>query len=48
VVSGARYPVRLLAAGPGWNSRQLAGSTHVTTLREALAALDGGKGAGQP
>jgi DNA-binding transcriptional MerR regulator len=37
----SRYPVRLVAAGPGWDSHRLAGVSHVLTLREAVAALAG-------
>jgi DNA-binding transcriptional MerR regulator len=36
----SRHPTLLVAAGPGWDPRQLAGSRRVTTLREALTALE--------
>jgi DNA-binding transcriptional MerR regulator len=39
-----RYPVRRLAAGPGWGARP-AGAQRVTTLGAALAALAGAAGA---
>ncbi|HEX3712480.1 MAG TPA: MerR family transcriptional regulator [Trebonia sp.] len=42
-----RYPVRRIAAGPGWGARLAAGSERVTTLRGALTALAGGD-AGDP
>jgi DNA-binding transcriptional MerR regulator len=35
----SRYPVRSVAAGPGWDSRPLAGVAQVSTLRDAVAAL---------
>ena len=38
----ARYPVRLLAAGPGWDTRRLPGVRQLTGLRAAVAALAGG------
>jgi MerR family transcriptional regulator, light-induced transcriptional regulator len=34
-----RYPVRPLAAGPGWGARSAVGVQRVSTLRGALAAL---------
>jgi MerR family transcriptional regulator, light-induced transcriptional regulator len=46
-----RYPVLLLAAGPGWDAGALTGTRRVTTLREAVAVLTesaaaGGSGSG--
>jgi predicted CoA-binding protein len=37
----ARYPVRRIAVGPGWDSRRVAGARRITTLRTALALLAG-------
>jgi MerR family transcriptional regulator, light-induced transcriptional regulator len=37
----SRSPARQVAAGPGWDSRRLAGVPRVITLRGAVAALDG-------
>jgi len=37
----AGYPVRRIAAGPGWGTETLAGVSRVSTLREALAVLTG-------
>ena len=39
----ARYPVDRIAAGPGWDARDLAGARLVTSLRGALAALGAGE-----
>ena len=35
------YPARLFTAGPGWPARPLAGTRHLTSLREALDELVG-------
>ncbi|HEY0933743.1 MAG TPA: MerR family transcriptional regulator [Trebonia sp.] len=37
-----RYPLRLVAAGPGWDASRLDGVEPVTTLRGALTAVVGG------
>jgi MerR family transcriptional regulator, light-induced transcriptional regulator len=45
----SRYPVRRIAAGPGWDTRRMAGVPQVSTLRAALAALlEGPQAALQP
>jgi hypothetical protein len=38
----SRYPVRLFAAGPGWDIRPAAGAQWISSLREALTVLAGG------
>jgi hypothetical protein len=38
----SRYPVRRVAAGPGWDMRPVPGVSLVTTLRGAVAALADG------
>jgi MerR family transcriptional regulator, light-induced transcriptional regulator len=40
----SRYPVRQVAAGPGWDSRRIADVPQVVTLRDAVAALAGDPG----
>ena len=40
----SRYPVRPVAAGPGWDSRRIGSVPQVITLRDAVAALAGDPG----
>ena len=40
----SRYPVRPVAAGPGWDSRRIADVPQVINLRDAVAALAGDPG----